>query len=354
GTVLWERDLPGLSRTGFPFDGGYLAADRGGLWCGAGPRAVHLDARTGATRAEVSAPNGAWHWLAQDDDVLFGSCGAAGAPRRDQSRAEVVDQYRDRRPLVVSQTVFRAGGWQHRGGAIPTSTLAVAGGRLHFLESALAGDPGRARLGDLLSAGADLVALDVTSGEVLWRRPFEVREEVHVLYTIAAAGRLVSVGSYDHEDRIWYRVRVHDAATGEELWSATHANNRSGTGGDHGEQVHHPLLRGRTLIVEPLAYDLDTGHVVDPTGGQGWSIPARGGCGTISASSNALFFRDGHPTILDLVPGGGRRKLTEVTRPGCWINVLPAAGLVLVPEASSGCVCAYPVQTSMAFLPVAD
>ena len=149
-------------------------------------------------------------------------------------------------------------------------------------------------------------------------------------------------------------MRVHDAATGEELWSATHANNRSGTGGDHGEQVHHPLLRGRTLIVEPLAYDLDTGHVVDPTGGQGWSIPARGGCGTISASSNALFFRDGHPTILDLVPGGGRRKLTEVTRPGCWINVLPAAGLVLVPEASSGCVCAYPVQTSMAFLPVAD
>ena len=38
-------------------------------------------------------------------------------------------------------------------------------------------------------------------------------------------------------------------------------------------------------------------------------------------------------------------------RPGCWINIVPAAGLILIPEASASCVCNYPLQTSMAFLP---
>ena len=36
-------------------------------------------------------------------------------------------------------------------------------------------------------------------------------------------------------------------------------------------------------------------------------------------------------------------------RPGCWINVIPANGLVLFPEASAGCTCKYPLQTSIGF-----
>jgi hypothetical protein len=32
--------------------------------------------------------------------------------------------------------------------------------------------------------------------------------------------------------------------------------------------------------------------------------------------------------------------------------MIPAGGLLLVPEASSGCTCDYPLQGSMAFLPV--
>jgi hypothetical protein len=46
-------------------------------------------------------------------------------------------------------------------------------------------------------------------------------------------------------------------------------------------------------------------------------------------------------------------RLTNVTRPGCWLNILAAGGLVLIPESSSGCTCAYPIQTSIAFVPKA-
>jgi hypothetical protein len=44
-------------------------------------------------------------------------------------------------------------------------------------------------------------------------------------------------------------------------------------------------------------------------------------------------------------------QLTGVTRPGCWLNIIPANGLVLVPESSSGCTCAYSIQSSLAFAP---
>ncbi len=38
-------------------------------------------------------------------------------------------------------------------------------------------------------------------------------------------------------------------------------------------------------------------------------------------------------------------------RPGCWINTIPANGLVLFPEASAGCTCSYPVNTTVALQP---
>jgi hypothetical protein len=43
--------------------------------------------------------------------------------------------------------------------------------------------------------------------------------------------------------------------------------------------------------------------------------------------------------------------LNRVTRSGCWINMIQAGGLVLVPEASSGCTCGFPLQTSLAYIP---
>ncbi|MFT7515228.1 MAG: hypothetical protein ACI9QL_004457, partial [Candidatus Omnitrophota bacterium] len=43
---------------------------------------------------------------------------------------------------------------------------------------------------------------------------------------------------------------------------------------------------------------------------------------------------------------------TKVSRPGCWINMIPAGGLLLIPESSAGCTCNFAIQTSMALIPV--
>jgi hypothetical protein len=38
-------------------------------------------------------------------------------------------------------------------------------------------------------------------------------------------------------------------------------------------------------------------------------------------------------------------------RPGCWINVIPANGLVMIPEASSGCVCLFSIESTIVMEP---
>ena len=171
-----------------------------------------------------------------------------------------------------------------------------------------------------------------------------------------------------------YRIEAFDAQTGKTIWRQSHLEGKP-RAFSHGEQNHHPVLLGSTgwVIAEPYAYRLKDGMklTTDLDGKVPWKLVRPGhSCGTITAGAECLFFRADNPTSLDmsqafrfaeekiLSPGRSDQisdwkfeKLAP-TRPGCWINIIPAGGLALIPEASSGCVCHYSLQTSMAFLPV--
>ena len=117
-------------------------------------------------------------------------------------------------------------------------------------------------------------------------------------------------------------------------------------GGSHGEQEHHPAIVGDVIYTSRIAYNLRTGKPL-----KGWQWVRGGhGCGTISTSSFCNFHRGDMPVMQELKTGR-LRHLTSVTRPGCWINMLPAGGLILIPEASSGCTCSHSIQTSLALVP---
>ena len=132
------------------------------------------------------------------------------------------------------------------------------------------------------------------------------------------------------------------------MWSKTQ-DQKAAIGGEHGEQDQHPIVVGDKLYCEPFAYDLHTGAPLD------WKWPftnrRRSGCGNISASAGSFFFRNQTVGGFDL-NSGRLQKITTETRPGCWINLIPAGGLLLAPEASSGCTCNFSVQTSLALIPV--
>jgi hypothetical protein len=141
------------------------------------------------------------------------------------------------------------------------------------------------------------------------------------------------------------------------MWEADHGAGKPGEF-THGEQVHHPVILGNLLVAEPVTYDLDTGRRLPVAGGsEDWRLIRPGhSCGTLSGAGDCVFFRANNPTVLDVRASLGSaseapRKLAP-SRTGCWINMIPAGGMLLVPEASAGCVCQYSLQTSMGFLPV--
>jgi hypothetical protein len=96
---------------------------------------------------------------------------------------------------------------------------------------------------------------------------------------------------------------------------------------------------------QPGAWDLLTGR----------KLPFRHersyGCGISTASRHLLFFRSATLGYVDLTAGGEPESYGGI-RPGCWINAIPAGGLLLMPDATDKCVCSYPLKASIALAPL--
>lgn len=369
GTPLWDAEIPQSRRAGVYRDASHLVASGDSVYVAAAAECLHFDATNGNelhrfALPEEQAEKSEWGYIATVDDLLFGTIQKQGATRRDHSREQIEEgTYYDSRPLVCSESFFtleRKTGerfWQYRPatGPIVNPTIAIADGRVCFLESTNSELPspqtGRHKAVDLFRSPPLLTVLDMRTGSLLWQEPLDLKHIEHTIYTSASRNRIVVNGSFNRtaggKPRVHVDVSVFDGASGQRLWHKIQ-NNGAEAGGAHGEQDLHPVIVGEKLYCEPFAYNLQTG---EPLADWKWTSGRRRGCGTISASASTFFFRHSHPTMFDLT-GNRYSKVTTSTRPGCWINMIPAGGLLLIPEASSGCSCNYAIQSSMAFLPV--
>jgi hypothetical protein len=267
-------------------------------------------------------------------------------------------------PVVCSDSLFaldRQSGekrWSYAPaptrGVIINPTIAVGGGRVYFVESANpesrdAAD-GRVRLRVLLGKGANLVALDLRTGTPVWSKPVDLERLQHAIYLSYAQETVLITGTrnetVDDQPRVRYDLAAFDATTGELLWRNTQTPVPDHIlQGPHGEQVQHSAIVGDTIYTTGFACLLRTGEPAP-----GWKWQKGPTCGTVTTSARCAFSRFSNARMFDLATGE-HTDLTTVVRPGCWVNILPAGGLVLVPEAAAGCICGYPLQTSIAFLP---
>jgi hypothetical protein len=192
-----------------------------------------------------------------------------------------------------------------------------------------------------------LVKLDQQSGEKVWEQEVNLSTVRHVLFLSYARGTLVVVGSMNEGDHPRYDLHGFRADDGTLLWSTHYVRTDKPINGDHGEQDQHPVVIGDTVYSRPYAFDLKTGRK------RAFELDRGGhGCGGLSASDHYLYGRGGNPRMYPLSEGGRSNiALTRVSRPGCWINIIPAGGLVVIPEGSSGCTCGYPLQTSLGLVP---
>ena len=363
GTIDWQVEIPNSRRLGVFLDSSSMAVDEKFLYLVTQDKCYGFDVSTGSRRRTYEMPQliesepREWGYIAYSGEVLFGSGRRKGASYTETSyEADDALWYRDMK-LVTSDYIFakdkRDGRllWKYRAGLIVNTTITVGDKWIYFLETdspkAMTDKLGRMPAKMLFDGGNQyLVALDEQTGQVKFKTKIDVTKFEEPVYLNYAEGILLLSGSRLFDDHVYYHYCAYDARSSELRWQADHATDLA-TDGSHGEYNRHPTIIDQTAYAWPYAYNLKTGEKI-----AGWVFDRRGhGCGGVSASAQCLFWRGGNPWMYDLGPNGGPQRLTAVTRPGCWINMIPAGGLVLVPENSSGCTCGFALQTSLALVP---
>jgi outer membrane protein assembly factor BamB len=376
GTLLWQRELPGSQRYSMPYDAGYFSLSSNALAVAVQDRCWFLHPETGDITRQWPIPaiagassNLHWGYTVLLGDQLFGTTQKATASRTRPGYEQIDVDYNNDQPLVTGLALFQIDAttgrtvWHRQRGVLLNTTLTLSGNRLLLVEARdpeLVSHPtGRIPLPRLLQGDPWLVALDASTGAVVWEKPIDsdLARSRNILYLAASGEDLIVLGS--HLDAAAkdtrYTVESRRLSDGSIRWTANHLARVPGEY-THGEQVHHPVILNDLLVAEPAVYDLASGRRLPDSGGVNpWNLIRPGhSCGTLSAAGDCLFFRAGNPTVMDLranLRAGYAPTKLSPSRTGCWINMIPAGGLLLIPEASAGCVCQFSLQTSMAFLP---
>lgn len=362
GTILWDVEVPDYRRVGANKDAGNMVVTDDLLYVATENSCWALDVETGKHMMTLKVPpvilERNWGYVASVDNLLFGSGQKKNASLSEHSRSMVYEVYFDSRPIATSDFLFclnRHNGnilWHYQRGVIINSAVGIGDGQIYFIESrnpaAMSEKDGRIKASILLESGHSyLVALDMQTGRKAWEQQVDLPFE-HTMSLSYANETILLVGASNAEGHPRYDLFGFDAFDGSAKWSNYSARTGWGTNGDHGEQDQHAVIVGDNVyMIESYSFNLQNGQ-------QGSYKLSRGGhgCGTLSGAGSYLFARGGNPRMYEITdePESGF-ALTNVSRPGCWINIIPAGGLVLIPEFSSGCTCAYPIQTSIAFIP---
>ena len=386
GTFLWEYKNPGAIRTGVfnNRETHNLAASDDALYVAVDDTCTALDAATGKVIAEYKTPESsdgierAWAYLAYDNGQLFGTS---------TIRAELEKRLRRRGRTVKSQTdaVFafdtktNERSWMYRGENILHTTIAVGPKRVYFVDSSITPEE-RQQLylqdkGELKELTGDAakkaeaemkafdvrkaVAIDRRTGKKLWDNPVNVTDTTDIS---AGGGSLTLMYANEHvvlcganaNGHYWKqflsgafdkrKLLVLNAEDGEELWSK------------NANYMNRPAVIGSEIFAEPWAFDLHSGKPktrMHPVTGKDsdWRFSRPGHhCGIITATPNMMFFRSDFIGYYDLYQDSGTRHFSG-QRLGCWVNAIPGNGLVMVPEASAGCVCQFSIASTVVMEP---
>ncbi len=363
GRLLWEHPIENVLK---PYDQEHItgAAVTGSAYChGQGSvyvrhedYALRIDEATGKALARFPTPAapgakpGTWGFIATDDGVLFGS--VANDDHLTMwawHSADMQDMPSESSELFALDAVTGEHLWTYKAAhSIRHNTIVIGGGRVYLIDRPVAQDDLLARQTRrldnphrLLLAGESaghaygvLVALDARTGEVLWK----AGDEVFGTMLALSLEHDVLVMTYQRNHAYFLRSEVggrmagYRASTGQRIWSVE---------AEHKSRI---MLNAETVYAQVGAWNLLTGEPVP------FTLARSYGCGTLAASSRMMLFRSGTLGYRDL--STERTENYGGIRPGCWINAIPAGGLVLMPDATHGCTCSYLNKAYVALQPM--
>jgi outer membrane protein assembly factor BamB len=350
GRLLWTRHMPDLAHWPVQYRGPAAAVDRDAVYALERMQCLRLDPATGqvlgtyeppVVKDAVTTPDSStiWEYLAITEKYVVGTLGQPNIKKEWYSKA-----YPANHCLFVLDKKTRKTVWSFQPEApVDSNAIAIETNRVFLIE-------GRPRYSFLLKNNAEpsartLKALDLDTGRKLW----ETREVVPTQNSLWVRNGVI-VTTINPFSRSLEDIMVsqtgggacaYAASTGARLWKLDELSSCS------------PVIINDALYF-PEAYDLHTGKplqqknpLTDELGDFSPSFPRA--CSALSGSPNLLMSRSGSLGFFDLAQRSGYYHYS-ITRASCYINMIAAGGLVVVPEGSSSCVCGYNYKMSLALV----
>lgn len=357
GRPLWRFEQPGIldaynadHLVGSAATGSNMCIANDSIFLRNGDTCFRIDVATGEVKATFETPShpdgttADWGFIACQNGVLFGSTSdESHVVRHAYLRADdhMQKQFSESTSLFAIDIESGELLWQYEAqNSIRHNAITISGNRVFLIDRVVATDDlldnAPARRGEKPKqppaghAPGELIALDLKTGQHAWRTDQDVfgttlaysaDRDILLMFYQPTAFRLPS--------EVGGRIAALQAASGDKLWETKVAYNT------------RPLINGDTIIAHPVALDLVSGDA------KSMAVPRSYGCGQVTGSQNLLMFRSGTFGYYDFTREAGTENYGGL-RPGCWINALPVGGLVLLPDATAGCVCSYQNRSWMA------
>lgn len=331
-----------------------------------GSDCVVLDATTGeklktlrlpAVDPEAKTPvYPEWGYIGVNDNMLFGGSGFVSftdliSVGRDEYAAWEDYDSAASKGIVAMDRMTGKVAWKHDSlNGFLHNGIAAGNGRIYLLDRIPPSIVAQlSRRGKTPEGTFSITALDINTGEVLWRTEQDVfgtflgySEEYDVLIESTRPSRDMIAG----EDG--KRMRAFKGSDGSVVWDRPL------------KYATFPILHGDRILTEGAAFTLLTGDTVnrtDPLTGNKvpWTWKRNYGCNYPVASEHLLTFRSGAAGFFDLDTNAGTGNFGGF-KSGCSINLIAADGVLNAPDYTRTCSCPYQNQTSLAmvYMPDAD
>ena len=364
GAVLWTLSNPGENRMAILRDAGCiaLADDYAYIVNNNGFKKVDMDTGSVAATYTVATGGRDWGYIGITGNYLIGSEQINGASinSSELTRNTWSLSYLGYQEAVTSKKLFckdRNTGatiWTYdnsANGVIVNPTICAGDGYVYFVEfvstSAKNDSDGRVSINDHWNQSW-ITKLDITNGNVVWSHQRDT-SAAHILHLMYKDSKLVLLSCNGTSGAV-YNTFAYNSADCSLIWSKS-VNSGQSIGGSHGEQDKHAMIIGNVVYHKWGSFNLDTGA----SAGRTWSSTS---CADASASANYIYTRGGGATLLSGTAivydknGGSAGDMCNDMRTGCYISIIPAGGLTILPPYSAGCTCGpYTMQTTVAWRP---
>jgi hypothetical protein len=357
GAVLWTLSNTGWGRMAMVRDAGCIALADDYAYIANDDDCRKVDMDTGNVAATYPVPTSGrdWGYVGVTGNYLIGSemINGASINSSELQWATYANSYFGFQDVTTSKQVFcynRNTGseiWTYdnsANGVVVNPTICAGDGYVYFVEfistDAKNDSDGRVSIDDHWDK-AKITKVDITNGNVVWSHDRDL-PAAHVLYMMYKDSKLV-VACTNGASTAIYNTLVYDVSDCSLDWSKN-VNSGQSVGGDHGEQDKTAMIIGSVIYNKWASYDLSNGN----SAGRTW---ATSNCADYSSSANYIYTRNGTLAYAYGKTSGGNYMCTEM-RTGCYISIIPAGGLTILPPYSTGCTCGtFTLQTTVAWRP---